>query len=340
MPLKARSNIVEMPRRARHQRHARWQASFGRLEMRVTALELTAAGVERGGFLHRLPTRMRWALMLSVALHVAILFGVVFTPPAAPKPLDVKNNLEVVLVNAKSETAPRSPDSLAQHNLNGGGDTEQKRRVQTPLPAVREEKSDTDLKAAQQRAQALEQEARQLMTQALAPTPVETVPPQQKEVAAEPQAKALPSATDLMQRSFEIARLEGKIARDMDMHQQRPQRRFVGARVREFRFARYVEDWRQKIQRIGDLNYPQAARDQRLFGTLVVTVAIKADGSVEYIEINRPSGFRVLDEAARRIVELAAPFAAFPPEIAKDTDVLHITRTWTFTPADQFVTDQ
>jgi protein TonB len=139
-----------------------------------------------------------------------------------------------------------------------------------------------------------------------------------------------------MQRSLEIARLEAKISRDWDAYQQRPRRTYIGARTQEYRFARYIEDWRQKIERIGDLNYPQGARDQRLYGSLVVTVAIKSDGTVEQIDINRPSGHKLLDEAARRIVELAAPFSAFPPAIAKDTDILHITRTWTFTPADRF----
>ena len=93
-----------------------------------------------------------------------------------------------------------------------------------------------------------------------------------------------------MQRSMEIARLEAKISRDWDAYQQRPRRRFIGSRTQEYRFARYVEDWRQKIERIGDLNYPQGARDQRLHGRLVVTVAIKADGTVESVDINSAFG--------------------------------------------------
>ena len=116
-------------------------------------------------------------------------------------------------------------------------------------------------------------------------------------------------------------------------------RRFVGARTQEFRFARYIEDWRMKIERIGELNYPQAARDQKIYGTLVVTVSIKSDGSLETVDINRPSGQRILDAAALRIVQLAAPFAPFPPDIARDTDILSITRTWIFTRSDQLVTE-
>ncbi|MGZ8263939.1 MAG: energy transducer TonB [Burkholderiales bacterium] len=342
MALKRASKVIALPRRARHQRHARWQAPLARLEARLTDLELRLAGVERGTFLHTLQVRMRGALALSVLLHLVIILGIGVKMPPKPDPVEDKKSLEVVLVNAKSKSAPVKADFRAQHNLDGGGDTDEKRRAQTPLPAVREQKSDADVKLALRRVEQLEREARQLMTQAMPQQkPVETAPVQLKSAQTpEPEVKAQPSATDIMQRSFEIARLEGKIARDMEAHQQRPRRRFIGARAQEFRFARYIEDWRQKIQRVGDLNYPQAARDQQLHGSLLVTVAIRADGTVEQIEINRPSGHRELDAGARRIVELAGPFAAFPPDIAKDTDILHITRTWTFTPADRFVSEQ
>jgi protein TonB len=151
----------------------------------------------------------------------------------------------------------------------------------------------------------------------------------------------LPSTTgsaDLAARSLELARLQAQISQDWDALQQRPRRQFVGARTQEYRYARYVEDWRAKIERVGNLNYPDEARRQRVYGSLLLTVSIRRDGTVESIEINRSSGFRVLDQAAVRIVELAAPFAPFPPDIARDTDVLAITRTWSFSSGDQFQT--
>ncbi len=125
----------------------------------------------------------------------------------------------------------------------------------------------------------------------------------------------MPSANELMQRTLEAMRLEAQIAKDMDAYQKRPKRRFIGARAEEYRFARYVEDWRLKIERIGNLNYPEAARQQKLYGSLLLTVSIKRDGSVENVEVNRTSGNRVLDAAAVRIVEMSGPFAAFPPDI-------------------------
>ena len=119
----------------------------------------------------------------------------------------------------------------------------------------------------------------------------------------------LPTANELMQRTLEAMRLEAQIAKDMDAYQKRPKRRFIGARAEEYRFARYVEDWRLKIERIGNLNYPEAARQQKLYGSLLLTVSIRSDGSVENVEVNASSGQRVLDAAAVKIVEMSAPFA-------------------------------
>jgi protein TonB len=96
-----------------------------------------------------------------------------------------------------------------------------------------------------------------------------------------------------------------------------------------------VEDWRAKVERIGNLNYPEMARREKIFGKLTLTVSIRADGSVESIEVDRPSGQRILDASAVRIVKLSAPFAPFPPDIRKDTDIISITRTWIFTSTDK-----
>jgi periplasmic protein TonB len=137
-----------------------------------------------------------------------------------------------------------------------------------------------------------------------------------------------------VQRSLEIARLEAQVSKEYNAYQKLPRRRFIGARTQEYRFAQYVEDWRIKVERIGNLNYPEAARQQHVFGSLVLTVSIRADGHLDDVEVDRSSGKSLLDAAAKRIVRLAAPYAPFPPDIRKDTDILSITRTWTFTEAN------
>ena len=273
--------------------------------------------------------------MLGIAIGVSVLVHIiVLTIHFSPFDLKSRNDkgppLEVALVNAKTVAKPTKADILAQANLDGGGNTDENRRAKTPLPVLPKQAPDQQVSVATQRVEALEKQTRELMTQ-LAKQSI----PQTMQAPTEVKDKTdLPSANELMQRTLEAMRLEAQIAKDMEAYQKRPKRRFIGARAEEYRFARYVEDWRLKIERVGNLNYPEAARQQRLYGSLLLTVSIRADGSVEKVDINRTSGSRILDAAAVRIVQMSGPFAAFPPDIKRDTDILHITRTWTFTKAD------
>ena len=327
--------VVPLRRRAKHARHAPWQTAVVRLEERVAELERSMAAFDRRMVALGKHGRMQVAVAASVVIHAFLILAVSFTMPD-PSRFAGQQPLEVTLVNAKSAARPLKADALAQANLDGGGNTDAARRAKSPLPVPRDPKEGADLTMAQKRVEQLELEAKQLMTQAKSKAVVPSVPetPQPRE---EPQAA--PNAADVMSRSMEIARLEASISREWDSYQQRPRRRFIGARTQEYRFARYVEDWRIKIERIGEVNYPQAARDQRMYGSLVVTVSIKSDGKLERVDINRSSGQRILDAAALRIVELAAPYAPFPADIAKDTDIISITRTWVFTRSDQFVAE-
>jgi periplasmic protein TonB len=275
---------------------------------------------------------MTYAIVGSLLVH-AIVLTVHFAPFDLSKLADNGPPLEIALVNAKTTAKPTKADILAQSNLDGGGNTDADRRAKTPLPVLPMDNPDQQVAVATQKVETLEQQTRELMTQ-LRSIPVTAV--QNKPVDAAEKTE-LPTANELMQRTLEAMKLEAQIAKDMEAYQKRPKRRFVGARAEEYRFARYVEDWRLKIERVGNLNYPSAARDQHLYGSLLLTVSIKSDGSVENIEVNRSSGSRILDAAAVKIVEMSGPFAPFPPDIKRDTDILHVTRTWTFTKADALV---
>jgi protein TonB len=337
MALKRSPKVVAFPRRARHSRHSRWHTAVARLDARMDALERRLSG---GGRRITIGSRMRTAIIASLVVHVLIIAGVGVALPPRPLRDDLSPKLEIVLVNAQSKVAPKKADALAQHNLDGGGNTDEKQRAQSPLPVLPDQKLESDVNVALKKVERLVREARELMTQRQSKATVETAPAG-SQTAPQPDAEATPTphASDLLQRSLEIARLEAQITRDLNAYQERPRKRWLGARTQEVRFARYVEDWRQKVERVGDMNYPQAARDLKLQGRLLVTVGIKADGSLDSIDVNRPSGFRALDEGARRIVQLAAPFAAFPADVARDTDILYITRWWTFTSSDRFQSD-
>jgi len=277
---------------------------------------------------------MQVAIIASIAFHLLLIVGVGMRLPLIPKWEDPHNVMDVVLVNSKSATRPVKADALAQANLDGGGNTDQKLRASTPLPALEERDPSRELKAAENRVKQLETEAHELMTRMKSKAAVTRA-----EVTLPSTAQGDAEARDLVDKSLEIERLEAQIKREYQAYQERPKRKFVGARAQEYRFAQYVDTWRQRIERVGNLNYPEEAKVRKLYGRLQLTVAIRANGEVESVEVNRSSGHKILDQAAIRIVRLAAPFAPFPDNIRVDTDILHITRTWTFTRGDQVIAE-
>ena len=271
-----------------------------------------------------------WAMLASLLIHGVLLSIHFRLPEKLARQKD--RGLEVILVNARHARAPEKPEALAQANLDGGGNTDKNIRAKTPLPAQDRRREGDALLEAQRRVQQLEAAQREMLTRIKSKLPVAV--DEQKQEQEPPEAPTPVSGLDLLDSAAAIARLEAQIDKDMVEYSKRPRRKFIGARTREYRFAQYVEDWRQKIERVGTLNYPEAARG-RVYGSLLLSVVIKADGSVDSIEVHRSSGYKVLDEAAQRIVRLASPFAAFPPDIRKDTDIIEITRTWNFTSADR-----
>ncbi|HJU23787.1 MAG TPA: TonB family protein [Casimicrobiaceae bacterium] len=269
------------------------------------------------------------AIAISIALH-AIALTLHFTIGASHD-RDPNPPLEVALVNARSASKPTKANLLAQANLDGGGNTEQNRQAKTPLPLLPETPKRT-VAVASSREQVPENATHEMMTQLRSPNSILTPEPKP---LSDPEPTESATANDVMQKTLEAVRLEAKIARDMDEYQKIPRRKHIGAQAREYRFARYVEDWRLKVEHVGNVHYPEAARRKKLYGSLILTVFIRADGSVEKVEVNRKSGQRILDAAAVKIVQMAAPFAPFPDDIRRDTDILSITRTWTFARGDE-----
>jgi protein TonB len=273
------------------------------------------------------------ALTISLALH-GLMLALHFTPLDPLKLFDQEPPLEVTLVNAKSETKPSKAELLAQAHLDGGGNTTEKRRAKTPLPVPPKETPAKDLSVDAAAPQAPQESKTELLT-TLRPGAAATVPPP---LDANERTDT-PTANEMMQKTLEAMRLEAQLAKEMDAYQKLPKRRFIGANAEEYRFARYVEDWRLKVERIGNLNYPEAARQMRLYGSLVLAVSIRSDGSLENVEIRKSSGQRILDAAAIKIVQMSAPFGAFPADIRRDTDILTVARTWTFTKGDELTSN-
>ena len=275
------------------------------------------------------------ALGLSFALHVAVLSmhfkvseGVRWKQESAP--------LEVVLVNARTKPAPAKADVLAQANLDRGGTVEQNRRAKTPLPVTEPRKPGKDLADAQRRQRSLEARQQELLAQTRSAQ--STIPAEPLREEGIEERGAQPSGRDLADLTLAAMRLQAQIDRQIQEYQKRPRKQFIGANAAEYRFAQYEEEWRVKIERVGTLNYPAEARG-KVYGNLRLTVTIRPDGSVDSIELDRSSGLDVLDAAAFKIVRMATPFAAFPPDIRRDTDLLVITRTWFFGHGDKIWTE-
>jgi periplasmic protein TonB len=267
-------------------------------------------------------------LAVSVVLHAIVLL-ITFTPPVFDGSKFVPH-LDVVLVNSKTSSKPVKADALAQANLDGGGNTEAERRAKTNLPKLNNVEPAPNVQLASKQVRRLEEEAQRLLqlsqgTHSAADS-TRPAPELPREARLEDPAAE--------QQRLRIAQLEAQIAKEWDEYQKLPRRKFIGARTEGVVYAEYVDQWRQRIEKIGTQYFPEEARRRKLYGSLVMTVHIRADGSVEKIEIDRSSGYRLLDTAARRAVDLAGPFPPFPASVRKDWDILSISRTFSYTRSD------
>jgi periplasmic protein TonB len=278
------------------------------------------------------PNRTLWiAIGASLLLH-GLLLTLNFKFPNESRAFKDKA-LEIILVNSKSARKPSDAQALAQSRLDGGGNVDENRRAKTPLPPSERQQAGADLEQKQRRVQELEAQQQKLLAQTKSRTKATAA--EQREAQPEPSPNV--SGRELASSALAMARWEAEISKSVEEYNKRPRKKNIGVRADEYRFAQYVEDWRLKVERVGTLNYPEAAKG-KLYGSLVLSVSILADGTVQKIEINRSSGHRILDDAARRIVQMASPYAAFPADIKRDTDIIEITRTWTFTRSDALET--
>jgi protein TonB len=270
------------------------------------------------------------SLFGSVLVHIVVILGLSFTLPKL-RHLQGLPTLEITLVQTSSTLTPKDPEFLAQANQDGGGLTDTPDIARNPFP-VREitdkQRDALSVLSVPQARVNTQREVTELMTQS-DPRKTRALPP--KPDKKEPRIDPLnPGLIERAEMHEERARLNAEISRTWSELQKRPRRKFLNARTQEYQYAAYMDAWRAKVERIGNLNYPEEAKRRRLTGNLVLDVALNPDGSLSAVGVRRSSGHKLLDDAAVRIVELAAPFAPFPPELRAETDILHMTRTWKF----------
>lgn len=281
---------------------------------------------EESGFTHQ--DRLGLSLFAASLAHMVVILGLTFSMPAPSE--SRLNNLEITLVQGRSDQAPADAQLLAQANQDGGGDTDREDVAQSPLAVHELSERDDRLPVARPQTQTAVPPAdtkEALLTQAQAAKKVRAIEAQRPPREARTEAPNPGLRPDLAQ---ERAYLTAEISRAWQEYQKRPRRTFLNARTREHKYAAYMDAWRAKVERIGNLKYPPEAKRRKLHGRVMLDVAISANGSVESVSVRRSSGHRLLDDWALRSVELAAPYAPFPQEIRAETDILHITRTWRF----------
>jgi len=273
------------------------------------------------------------SLFIAAALHAVLILGLGFV--SFTSAISAPPSLEVILVQDRDGEEPDEADYLAQVSRDGGGQREDNTRPASPFASERDFETD-----------------------GVAPTPVVASAPAPTESAVEEvitatfaereirqENDASPTATVaeredplVVEQNLDIARLAAEIDRQQEEFAKRPKKKFINARTREASSAEYMKHWVETVERVGNLNYPDAARRNELSGALILTVGIRKNGDIESVTVDRSSTQTVLDDAARRIVELSGPFEPLRGKLAEQADIIYITRTWEFRGDDSLTT--
>ncbi|MGD8568711.1 MAG: TonB family protein [Gammaproteobacteria bacterium] len=274
--------------------------------------------------------RLGLTIFFAIVFHSLIILGVSFSQYDRTKRPEKLPGLEITLVQSRTDKKLEDADFLAQAAQEGGGDSKEVRKAASPAESLVPSGETGEI------------------TEVVPETDIATSPdPQNKEILTAtrssdfkinvqeaspdlPTKEKHETSKQLLKRSKEMARLSAEVDVSRKVTSNKPNKKFLTAQTKEYRFAAYEESWRKKVERIGTLNFPDEAIRSKLTGNVRMAVTIQADGTVKNIKITKYSGHKVLDDAAKRIVKMAAPYQRFPEDIRKDYDEIVIVRTWQF----------
>jgi protein TonB len=267
--------------------------------------------------------RMRNAVLVAIALHAALLLGVAF------RSSDSSNyqapQIEVTLATRPGALPPSEARHIAQANQDGGGAEAELDQVTSPNNELTSD-GEAGPQALLRPREAPSQPRREAITTAAAA--------QRATASEQPEKEQLPLlglSPEVDKLTRELASLEAELDEQSRNYAQMPRvRRLTSVAARQSVDAAYLMDWRRRVEAVGNKYYPEASVRYGLYGNLRLLVVIRADGSLHDIRVLSSSGYAVLDEAAIKIVRMAAPYAPFPPELRATTDRLEIIRTWQF----------
>ncbi|WP_408950820.1 energy transducer TonB [Lysobacter sp. Hz 25] len=276
------------------------------------------------------PQRFSATMVLSLLVHGIVVLGVGYTlEQAAP----VVPTLDVILTQTQTALTPKQADFLAQANNQGGGEHDKSTRPRDnqsgPAPQAEAGVAQMALRAQSPTAQP------EPVARVVSSTRGETVTARDRSTQT-PTERPLPTGPRKIEHDIEMARLAAEIHMRSERYAKRPTRKFVSASTTEYAWAGYLREWVDRVERVGNLNYPDEARRRRLAGQVVISVAVRRNGSVERADIIRSSGIALLDASALRIAKLAEPYPPLP-RTEENPDILHVTRTWNFLPGGSLV---
>ena len=268
--------------------------------------------------------RLGVTLFMAAVAHALVILGIGFSgilPEPRLPPL-----MEITLTQYPSDERPEDYDYLAPDDQDGGGTIEEAMRPTEPSAVVPDPRDLDDLVQSDTAPPApAASEETQVVTTDSPDRPAHEPEDAQPEPEADP-----PRPHDLLDTDQQIAREIADTTQTIDWDARYPSKQRINARTRQHDAAAYMKGWIERVEQVGNLNYPDEARRRQLTGRLIVEVTLMPDGSLDEVRILQASDYRILDEAAVRVVEMAAPYARVPPEVLDGKERLVITRTWEF----------
>ncbi len=269
--------------------------------------------------------RFGMTFFLATIFHGMIILGITFSisPPADSK---TSPALDIILVQTQSPDDVEKADYLAQVSQQGGGRAAEKARPRELFSAatLSSQPGIAKQSSVQQRQQHKQNKQLALLTQDSAEYKINT-----EKSSAETEDNNIASESNTS-RNTQTARLAAEISNIIEQQASTDRTQYLNSSTQAFTPAKYMREWINRVERVGNLNYPDQARRKKLNGTLILDVVISADGKLLKTDLRQSSGHQILDDAAKRIVQLAAPFSAFPKKLRQEADVIHITRSWEF----------
>ena len=265
----------------------------------------------------------------SALFHAVIILGVSFKLPELADLQNTDNMLDVVLVNAPNSQKVEDAELVSTRDSEGGGPDDKSASAPIPFKETNPSQVDSIKRVASEQA-ATRLSPDQMLTANQGNVALSKEAPQESVLKSENRTPGPDKITTRSQRELERERLIAKLSEQWEDYQKRPVKEYLSPSTRKHEAAQYLDNWRRKVEQVGNANYPQQARSQRLAGTLILTVEINRNGTINSIQVNTPASHKVLNDSAIRFVRDASPFGAFPDEIDKNTDILVITRAFHF----------